>query len=299
MRVKPPVLPPRRLLFSGGGVRVISYLGAIQVLQEHNVLKSVREFCGVSAGALVALLLALEYPLHVIERFCYEFDFSTMHSFEPESLLESVEHFGLDSGESIKTLLRKILHHKGFGPNTTFEELHVSGRAKRLRLWASDIQYMRLVEFSAKATPTMPIVVAIYASMALPMYFTPVQHPETKTLLLDGGMLDNYPLCSLTEEEIKETLGFTFQHKSFPIPVQDFSSIFSLLFSGYYMPAYQRQIQQYKYQTIVLKCQEFPSTKFETTPEERQMLVSVGRQATEAFLQEPIQPLCKRRASVS
>ena len=47
-------IPPRRLLFSGGGIRVISCLGALQVLQEKNIVKCVREYCGVSAGALAA-----------------------------------------------------------------------------------------------------------------------------------------------------------------------------------------------------------------------------------------------------
>jgi predicted acylesterase/phospholipase RssA len=100
-------IPPRRLLFSGGGVRVISYLGALQVFQENNLLKHVREFCGVSAGALVALMLALGYSFRVIERFCYEFDFNSMHTFDLESI-----YFlkGTDSKEdSIQEVLNDLL----------------------------------------------------------------------------------------------------------------------------------------------------------------------------------------------
>lgn len=293
-------IPPRRLLFSGGGIRVVSYLGALQVLQENNLLKHVREFCGVSAGALVSLMLALEYRFHVIERFCYEFDFSTMHGFEIETILESMEQFGLNSGENVKGLLKKILHHKGFGPDTTFGELNASGKAKKLRVWASDIQYLKLIEFSAEKTPNMSIVNALYASMALPVYFTPVLHSETKTLLLDGGILDNYPISTLTETEIEETLGFTFEHSKFPIDVQDISSLLSLIFAGYYMPCYQKQIEKYKSRTIVLPCQEFPSTEFNISMEDRQRLVSVGRQAAENFLKSPkLEYAIKRRNSVS
>jgi len=293
------IIPPRRLLFSGGGVRVVSYLGALQVFQEKKLLDHVREFCGVSAGGLVALLLALGYSFRVIERFCFEFDFSTMHSFELETMLESFEQFGINSGDSIKTLIRKILHHKGFSPETTFQELQESGTAKGFRIWASDIQYLRLVEFSAQKTPTMPIVSALYASMALPMYFIPVRHPETQTLLLDGGVLDNYPICMLSEEEIEDTLGFTFQHSTLPVEVKDMSSLFSLLLSGYYMPTYQAQIKKYKHRTIVLPCQEFPSTKFEASIEERKRLSTIGRNAALEFLCLPKAPICIRRNSVS
>jgi predicted acylesterase/phospholipase RssA len=293
------MIPPRRLLFSGGGVRVVSYLGALQVFQERKLLDHVREFCGVSAGGIVALLLALGYSFHVMERFCFEFDFSTMHSFELETMFESIEHLGINSGDSIKTLIQKILRHKGFGPETTFQDLHASGRVKGYRIWASDIQYLRLVEFSLEKTPNIPIVTALYASMALPMYFIPVRHPETQTLLLDGGVLDNYPICMLSDEEIEETIGFVFEYSTLPVDVKDMSSLFSLLLSGYYMPTYQSQIKKYKHRTVVLLCQEFASTNFEASIEDRKRLSDTGRKAALEFLSVPKLPICRRRNSVS
>jgi len=277
-------IPPRRLLFSGGGVRVVSYLGALQVLQEQNLLIHVHEFCGVSAGALIALMLALGYSHHVLERFCFEYDFSELGGIEPDALFESMETFGVNSGENLRSLIRKVLHHKGFGPDTTFGELEASGTVKGLRMWATDIQYIKLLEFSYKTTPHMPIQTALYASMSLPMAYVPMKHPETGTYLLDGGVLDNYPIGSFTEQEVEETLGFVFEFGSFPIQVDDIMSLLSLLTSGYYMPSYQTLIEKHKCRTIVVPCQEYPSTKFEASKEDRLWLVSKGRQATEKFL---------------
>jgi predicted acylesterase/phospholipase RssA len=292
-------IPPRRLLFSGGGVRVVSYLGALQVLQEQNLLIHVREFCGVSAGALIALMLALGYSQHVLERFCFEYDFSELGCIEPDALLESMETFGVNSGENLRSLIRKVLHHKGFGPDTTFGELQASGTVKGIRIWATDIQYIKLLEFSAEKTPTIPIQLALYASMSLPMVFTPIKHPDTHTLLLDGGVLDNYPIGSFTEKEVEETLGFVFEFKSFPVQVDDIMSFLSLLTSGYYMPSYQSTFQKHKCNTIVVPCQEFSSVKFEASKEDRLWLVSKGRQATEDFLCRGSTSRLSRRASVS
>jgi len=292
-------IPPKRLIFSGGGMRVISYLGVLQVLQEQNIVGSVRELCGVSAGGLIALMVALGYSLHVLERFCYEFDFSILHGIDMETMLESIEQFGVNSGENIKILIQKILFHKGFGPDTTFGELQASGHVKSIRVWASDIQYLRPVEFSAEKTPTIPVVFGIYASMSLPMYFTPVRHPITNTLLLDGGVLDNYPISYLSESEAEESIGCTFEYKTLPVPVSDLPTYFSLITSGYYMPSYKQLINKHKCRTILVQCQEFPSTRFEATIEERQMLVSIGRQAAETFLQQSYTPVSLRRSSVS
>ena len=298
MRREIPRLPPRRLVFSGGGMRILSYLGTLQVLQEQNLLTNVREFCGVSAGGLLALLMALKYRFHVLERFCFEFDFSILGGVDLDTILESVEQYGLNSGESLKSLIRKILYHKGFGPNTSFNDLRVSGKVKSLRVWASDIQYLKPVEFSPEKTPNISVVDGLYASMSLPMYFTPIRHPETNTLLLDGGVFDNYPISYLTEAEAEESLGLTFEHKNLPAPISDIASYMALITSGYYMPSYKQLIEKHKCRTIIIQCQEFPSTQFEASREERQMLVSLGRQAAEKFLRTRFLPNSLRRNSV-
>ena len=90
--MRTPFLPPRRLIFSGGGIRVVSYLGALQVIQEKNLLHQVREFCGISAGALVSLMLALGYRFEVLEKFCLQYNFSELSSFEPEHAFLFLEH---------------------------------------------------------------------------------------------------------------------------------------------------------------------------------------------------------------
>jgi len=214
--------------------------------------------------------------------------------------LDSIDHFGVNTGEALRTLIRKILHHKGFGPDITFGELQASGKAAKVRMWATDIQYIKLLEFSAEKTPTMPIQLALYASMSLPMVYVPIKHPDTGTYLLDGGVLDNYPIESFTNKEAEETLGFVFEHGSLPVPIEDIGSFVSLVTSGYYMPCYQALFEKHKCRTIVVPCQEFSSTKFEASKEERLWLVSKGRQATEKFLQDsPRYLTIQRRFSVS
>jgi predicted acylesterase/phospholipase RssA len=285
-------IPPKRLLFSGGGMRLISCIGVLQVLEEQSLLKHVKEFCGVSAGAFVAFMLSLGYSLKTIKRFCFEYDFSNVRTLEPETMLEFTETFGLDCGTQLQALLEKVLKHKNLPPKTTFKDL------PNLRVWASDLQNSCLIEFSSTKTPNIEVVFALRASMAFPIYFIPLKHPQTGHLLADGGIYDNYPIMSLTSEEQQDTLGIVFEWAKLPLEIQDITKYISLLFTGYYMPSYQALIKQHRNKTIVIPCGEFPTLHFEATVQEKEALVTCGRKATLKFLKNP-NTYKSRRYSVS
>lgn len=291
-------VPPRRLVFSGGGIRVISYIGMLEVLEEQGLLKHVREFCGVSAGAFSAMMLALGYSIPAMKQFSLEFDFSSLRSVEPELALQFMESYGIDDGQQLRRVLETMLKHKGFGPETTFQQLAESRRCKELRVWAADLEMMEPAEFSAKATPNVSIVTAVHASMAYPVYFIPVEHPETGHILTDGGVFDNYPISFLTEEEAQQSLGVTFELKERARNIQEFGDFMARIFAGYYMPSYQRLVEQYKDRTIVIPCAEFPALHFEASMEEKHHLIEMGRQATEAFC-KALEPVAGRRRSVA
>jgi predicted acylesterase/phospholipase RssA len=296
---KAMLIPPRRLMFSGGGIRVVSYLGVLDVLKDNLPLSHVREFCGVSAGGLVALLMALGYSHQVFERFCMEYNFGALRSVEPEDALTFFEEYGFDDGANLKHFLERVLHHKGFISTVTFGELALSGRVKSLRIWASDIQNLKPIEFSALKTPDIQVTFALRASMAFPLYFIPLKHPETGLYLVDGGVFDNYPMSLLTDAEAEETLGFTFEISKRPVHVNDLGGFISLLTAGYYMPSYQKLLERHKDRTIVIGCGEFPSLNFEATQDERSKLIENGRAAGRSFLERLDTRRPQRRHSVA
>lgn len=58
---------PSALLFEGGGTKGNAYVGVIQVLEEHGLLKEIRRFAGTSAGSQTAALLAVGLTSKEIE----------------------------------------------------------------------------------------------------------------------------------------------------------------------------------------------------------------------------------------
>jgi predicted acylesterase/phospholipase RssA len=277
-------LPPRRIILSGGGVRAVAHLGALKVLLDNNYLKGIREWIGVSAGALICFLFTIGYTYQQIELLCKDLDFGVIRSFEPEDAIDFFDSFGLDSGENLERLLQSLLRVRGLSVDLTFGQAIKKG-FPLLRVFATDLNLCKIIEYSAKKTPNVPIRFALRASMSLPLYFKPIEDPVTGHLLTDGGILANYPIDYLTEDELNETLGFTFNHEksevdSFP----NFMIFCSQIAAAYYVPRNRKQIEMHSSRTIVIPCGNYPSWNFEASIEDRLALMKTGEKATREFL---------------
>jgi NTE family protein len=53
--------PFKNLIFEGGGVKGIAYVGAMEVLKAKGILKNIKRVGGTSAGAINALLFGLNF----------------------------------------------------------------------------------------------------------------------------------------------------------------------------------------------------------------------------------------------
>ena len=56
------------LVFEGGGVKGIAYAGALEALEEANLLAQITAVAGTSAGAITSCLLALRYSAAEIKK---------------------------------------------------------------------------------------------------------------------------------------------------------------------------------------------------------------------------------------
>jgi predicted acylesterase/phospholipase RssA len=292
------LVPPRRLLFSGGGIRVICFGGALQALHQRGLLAHCQEFCGVSAGSLASLMLALGYSINSLKRFVLNFDFGSTQGLELDAPLQLFETFGLDSGHNLERVLERILHYKGFPPDITFQGLKASGRAKSLRVWAADIQHLCLVEFSAEKTPNIPVLTAVRASCSIPIYFTPVVHPDTKTLLVDGGLYNNFPIDHLTADELQTTLGISFDFTETPLPIHDFLGFTAACLESNHVVTFKKLVEKHKDRVIIIPRKAVRGMQFEVTSEQKQQLFHLGETAVEAFFSEA-QKKPSRRHSIA
>jgi len=194
---------PTRIYLSGGGIAGVAHVGALLELSQHIPLTAIKEWMGVSAGALMAMCLAIGFTLDELHDFSVRFDFT--HILQPDDPTGWLLHMGYDTGERLQRLVHACLHVKGLPSDLTFEALYQK-TGLSLRILATDLSKGKGVAFSPQDTPTYPVAVAVCASMCYPYMFQPILCPQTGHSLIDGGVTSNYPLFLVPKEEHSRTL---------------------------------------------------------------------------------------------
>lgn len=291
------IIKPTRLCLSGGGVRTISYLGALQVLKERGLLENINEYLGVSAGALVGFLLCIGYSIGELYDIMADIDFNELPDLDPANIITlftSDTQFGIDNGEGVVKFFIKLIKIKHFSSDITFADLPAN---KRLRIFASDLSTLNAREFSAKLTPTVKIIDALRASMSLPFYFTPIRDPLTGNLLTDGAIIGNYPIIHLTPFEASQAIGLVFdEDRSDYVDIKNMSVFFYQIMSCYWINRNKAILTRYAKNTIIIPRSNYSSWNFDIKESDKKFLIESGRTAALKFLDTIHKPTYRRRS---
>ena len=273
------MIPPRRLLLSGGGMKIVAIVGAIKTLLAKNTLHCLKEVCGVSAGAWVAFMLACKTPIEVIERLTLELDYGIMRNLNIDSIMGFPEVFGLDDASNFTGLLEKIFRLVlKIDPAVTFATMKSD---IAFRCWAIDLVTTRPREFSLHKTPNVKIIDAIRASCALPFYFTAFPDPITGNLLSDGAIQGGLPIQNLSDDEKRESLCIGFS-QSYPAKTvqnpQDLGEFINSVLRCTIGSSNGKILEEWNHHILRISI-EYPLWNFEASREDREMLMKTGSDA--------------------
>lgn len=155
------------LALSGGGARGISHLGVVKALIEMGV--GFNRISGTSAGAIIGAFISQGYPVDDILKIALEkkfFGFSNL-------LFGKAGFFDMKPFDEV---------FKEYFPHNSFEQLPVP-----LTVAATDV-----VNGEVKYFDNGELDMALKASSCVPLIFQPVSYDGT--ILLDGGILNNFPI---------------------------------------------------------------------------------------------------------
>ena len=281
-------IPPYRISLSGGGIKGFAHIGALEALNEKRLLVSVKEYIGISAGALCAMALSIGCSLSEIRRIICDLDFGQIRNLDPETMLNFPDTLGMDTGANLGKLIGAILKAKGLDPSITFQGLAAAGLGPSLRVFATNMNTCMAQEFSATASPDAEVRFAVQASMAVPIYFTPLKDPVSGHLFLDGGIMCPSPMQYLTYEEQCHTLAISFSdsHKQ----TASINTLGEFIYQLYYSLDYQPSIElkaRWPYNTIVIECGKVNMIDFEAGSDTKIHIIESGRRAAQAFLKSP------------
>lgn len=206
------MLPDHKVVvFSGGGTRGIAFAGALEFLRQSGIdwglrCPRIHTVAGCSIGAMTALLICLGFSAHEIGHLVLNTPFDHLVSLDPMDILRVLTDgsLGLDPGHVLRDWLAKQISRK-----TTLD----SEQAKRLTLGdlatktgmalvciATNLESRTPWIFSSHATPTIRVIDAVHASMALPPVFRPVEIDGI--LCCDGGLMNNFPIDLFDESDV-------------------------------------------------------------------------------------------------
>ena len=195
------------LVFEGGGVRGIAYVGIIRKLYEKDIMKNIKNVGGSSAGSQTAALIALGFTLTEIEEIMIELP---LESFKDNScgcirdICRFFNEFGYNKGEFMNNYFEDIIKQKTGIKKATFKDLYERTKV-HLKITGTCLETESLEIFDYINTPNMPVSLAIHISSCIPFFFKAVKY-NGKTYI-DGGCLKNFPLDLFIDKEGK-TLAF-------------------------------------------------------------------------------------------
>lgn len=176
------------LVLSGGAVRGLTILGALQYAYDNFLLKNVKFFFGTSVGAIICYLLVIGYtPIEMIVYLCTNQLMEKMQSF---NIVAMIQGRGASSFNYLTEHLEKMTIAKiGFLP--TMEDLYTK-YGKTLVCTTHNITESRTEYIRYETHPKVPCLTAIRMSANLPLVFERFKYGHS--IYVDGGISDNFPI---------------------------------------------------------------------------------------------------------
>lgn len=308
------------LVFSGGGIKGISYCGALEVLEEKKILYdelgilNIKGLAGASAGSIIAALLAIGYTPSELKKIMLDIDFAKLIDDKLGVIRDTVnfvKDYGIAPGEYFYNLIGEYVEKKTGNKDYTIDELYKDENVS-LVIVGTDISCKQSIYFypnhQDKNFHNVPIRKAVRISMSIPFLFEPVKF--NGRLCVDGGVLDNFPLhvfdgeypgdviarlnlCPPNPHVLglnimsNEDMNNYVYHKK-----QDIDGLwdYSISYVSLLLTENEKRVMTPSYwqRTINILTPDFPLTNFNLTEKEKLDLIKRGEKSTIKFFKEEI-----------
>lgn len=194
--------PFKNLVFEGGGVKGITYVGAMKVMEEKGILKNIKRVGGTSAGSINAVLFAAGFSntetLNILKKLDFnEFKDDSWGVLTDMNRLKN--EYGWYKGDFFRDWIGSLLKRKTGDANITFKALKELTN-KELYVYASNLSTNFGEVYSPEHTPRTRVVDAVRRSMSIPLFFRALKD-DRDDVFVDGGLINNYPVKLFDREK--------------------------------------------------------------------------------------------------
>ena len=201
----------QNLVFKGGGVRGIAYMGALEILDGYRIVENIERVAGTSAGAIAAALLSLRLSIQETKTLFNSLDLKKIPQSatkprrwnmpripEEENYRRFITKYGWYSSEYFYHWLEEVIADQCAGNGrATFADFQ-SRDFRDLYIVAANVSRQRPEIFSASHTPDVAVADAVRMSMSIPVFFESLRFDGKSfgdgDYYVDGGLFDNFPM---------------------------------------------------------------------------------------------------------
>jgi NTE family protein len=208
---------PIDLVLQGGGIKAIGLVGGMDELDRQNI--TIRRIAGASGGAVVAGLSASGYTPADLRRIIETEPFPELLDTRWYARLPAIGkplaiflRMGLHPGKRLVVRLNELLSDRGI---QTFGDLRDGKSYDPLQVVVSDVTARRILLLPRDARvfgiepDELDVALALRMSSSIPIIYEPVRltsaSDNTEHLLVDGGMLSNFPLWVFDRQSDPDT----------------------------------------------------------------------------------------------
>jgi NTE family protein len=200
----------KNLVFEGGGVKGIAYVGALDVLTQKKIIPNITRVGGTSAGAINAVLLGLGFSQNETKDILWALEFQKFMD-DSWGFIGGTERFikdyGWYKGDYFRHWIGELIRQKTGNSESTFADIEVMKESKgfkSLYFMGTNLSTYFSEVFSAEHTPRICVADAVRISMSIPLFFAAKRNARGD-VYVDGGVLDNYPVKLFDREKYLQT----------------------------------------------------------------------------------------------
>lgn len=248
--------PKIGLVLSGGGARGLAHIGTLKLIDSLQI--PIDYIVGTSMGGIIGGLYASGYTGNEIEKYALSADWNEiLHDRPPRSETPFLEkkddgkfqiEFGFEGfsltlpggfigGQNISLRLANLT--SAVGTIRDFDNLPIPFRCVAIDLLTGDVVVLKEGSLSK----------AMRATMSIPTIFSPVEWGDS--LLIDGGVLNNFPADVLKEMGADIIIGVNVGSQL--APREDLKSLIDVLAQTMVLTDYPKQKENYKLCDVLIK----------------------------------------------
>uniref|UniRef100_K1QRW2 Uncharacterized protein n=1 Tax=Magallana gigas TaxID=29159 RepID=K1QRW2_MAGGI len=187
--------PFENLVFEGGGVKGLGYLGALKLLDEIGLRKKIKRCAGTSIGSISALVAVLGFNDEELDEISRKNLGSFLDVGKWRIIYNVFQYLGWQNFTSFYDYIGTLVEKKLGNKDATFRDLYEK-TGRELCVVVTNLTVLHEEYFHPKTTPNIPIRLAIRMSVAIPGLIQPVKctvNGQTG-LYCDGAVIMNYPI---------------------------------------------------------------------------------------------------------